>query len=493
MNDISNIIQCYRDIIELNTLNSNNTFRICELMNEGLRDIINLQNDSRNENNTTTFNTNPLSSFNFPSFNRNRRTDTSINRQNNVRQNNVRQNNVRQNNVRHDNVRQNNVRQDNVRQDNVRQNNVRQDMNNINTRFNRNNRSTSINNNNEQDLFRNLFDNNTRTREQIDYDRIFQNIFNSPLVPSLVPPLNQNFDFLTPVIVRPSARQIENATELAIFNTIESPQNRTCPITQDNFQDNDTVRRIKYCGHIYKDDSLMTWFHSNVRCPLCRYDIRNYIDGINMNNNTTTNETIPSSLSTSTSTSSIPNNDNNEDEITENISLVRTLSREQNRPNIDISNNTNLLNLDSSNNITNMELNMNAGIGINSSHSENIDASSNNLDISNNATINLQDSVMSTLANRMADDYINNMSNNNSPISQGLQDGTVNLEYTLYTPFNNTFYTVRRNNQNTPQIDSSNNDYNNNNNDNNNNDNNNNYNEYNEYNYNDNTNHDGNV
>ena len=68
-----------------------------------------------------------------------------------------------------------------------------------------------------------------------------------------------------------------------------------------------------------------------------------------MNTNTTTIETIPSSLSTSTSTSSIPNNNNNEDEITENISLVRTLSREQNRPNIDISNNTNLLNLDSSN------------------------------------------------------------------------------------------------------------------------------------------------
>jgi len=199
-------------------------------------------------------------------------------------------------------------------------------------------------------------------------------------------------------------------------------------------------------------------------------------------------------LSTSTSTSSIPNNDNNEDEITENISLVRTLSREQNRPNIDISNNTNLLNLDSSNNITNMELNMNAGIGINSSHSENIDASSNNLDISNNATINLQDSVMSTLANRMADDYINNMSNN-SPISQGLQDGTVNLEYTLYTPFNNTFYTVRRNNQNTPQIDSSNNDYNNNNNnDNNNNDNNNNNNnDNNNYNDDGNNNDDGNV
>ena len=53
--------------------------------------------------------------------------------------------------------------------------------------------------------------------------------------------------------------------------------------------------------------------------------------------------------------------------------------------------------------------------------------------------------------------YMNNMSSSNPTIAQGLQEGNVALEYTIYTPFNNTFYTARRNNQ-----DLSNNDVNNN-------------------------------
>ena len=36
------------------------------------------------------------------------------------------------------------------------------------------------------------------------------------------------------------------------------------------------VSVIRYCGHIFKTDELNTWFRSNCRCPVCRYDIRNY-------------------------------------------------------------------------------------------------------------------------------------------------------------------------------------------------------------------------
>ena len=36
------------------------------------------------------------------------------------------------------------------------------------------------------------------------------------------------------------------------------------------------VSVIRFCGHIFRQDQLNTWFSSNCRCPVCRYDIRNY-------------------------------------------------------------------------------------------------------------------------------------------------------------------------------------------------------------------------
>ena len=42
------------------------------------------------------------------------------------------------------------------------------------------------------------------------------------------------------------------------------------------FQENDQVMMIKHCGHIFKPAELQSWFQTNVKCPVCRYDIRNY-------------------------------------------------------------------------------------------------------------------------------------------------------------------------------------------------------------------------
>jgi hypothetical protein len=33
---------------------------------------------------------------------------------------------------------------------------------------------------------------------------------------------------------------------------------------------------IRFCGHIFNTEQLNTWFRSNCRCPVCRYDIRRY-------------------------------------------------------------------------------------------------------------------------------------------------------------------------------------------------------------------------
>ena len=82
--------------------------------------------------------------------------------------------------------------------------------------------------------------------------------------------------FIEPVLVYPTISQIEIATRRALYRDIVAPMNNSCPISMDNFNDNDTVTIIRHCGHIFNGDELNTWFQSNCRCPVCRYDIRNF-------------------------------------------------------------------------------------------------------------------------------------------------------------------------------------------------------------------------
>jgi len=82
--------------------------------------------------------------------------------------------------------------------------------------------------------------------------------------------------FFQPVEVYPTQSQIENATRNVQYCDIVNPVNRSCPISLDTFTDSDMVSVIRFCGHIFKPDQLITWFRSNCRCPICRYDIRSY-------------------------------------------------------------------------------------------------------------------------------------------------------------------------------------------------------------------------
>lgn len=82
--------------------------------------------------------------------------------------------------------------------------------------------------------------------------------------------------FFEPVEVYPTQPQIETATRVVLYRDIANPNNQSCPISLEPFNDNDTVSVIRYCGHIFRREELHEWFRSNCRCPVCRYDIRNY-------------------------------------------------------------------------------------------------------------------------------------------------------------------------------------------------------------------------
>lgn len=59
--------------------------------------------------------------------------------------------------------------------------------------------------------------------------------------------------------------------------------NTSCPISLETFGDNSQVTMIRHCGHIFNPDMLHSWFQSNCLCPVCRYDIRNYVPSNTLN------------------------------------------------------------------------------------------------------------------------------------------------------------------------------------------------------------------
>jgi len=103
-------------------------------------------------------------------------------------------------------------------------------------------------------------------------------------LPNLVPTTTEteliNTSYDSPVRIRPSVRQIRNATEVIIYSQLPQDtrdiQSR-CPIDIGNFSPEDAVLRIRHCGHIFREMNLRQHFRRNPRCPLCRFDIRDYV------------------------------------------------------------------------------------------------------------------------------------------------------------------------------------------------------------------------
>jgi len=93
--------------------------------------------------------------------------------------------------------------------------------------------------------------------------------------------------FFQPINIVPTQTQIENATSNITYGEIVEPINTSCPISLETFIETSEVVMIKHCKHVFNKQSLMSWFNSSCRCPVCRYDIRDYVDA---ENNETTNE-----------------------------------------------------------------------------------------------------------------------------------------------------------------------------------------------------------
>ena len=137
-----------------------------------------------------------------------------------------------------------------------------------------NNNNNNNNNINMQNIYNypniishtNTSTRNTTSQSNNLIERFITNLFNTPITN------NSQINNL-----RPTPEQINNASRLVRYDVIENPSSEMCTISLQEFNDADQVRQILYCGHIFHENSLQEWFTRNTVCPLCRYDIRNYV------------------------------------------------------------------------------------------------------------------------------------------------------------------------------------------------------------------------
>lgn len=139
---------------------------------------------------------------------------------------------------------------------------------------------------NEFNMFNNLYNrSNPFSNFDISYNNINRNNNNNNNINNDNNNNNNNNDlsnvlsnFLnSTVVVRPTNDQIQNASRIVRYGDIDNPLSQACPISLDEFNDDDQVRQLLYCGHLFHQNQFQEWFENNVRCPVCRYDIRNYM------------------------------------------------------------------------------------------------------------------------------------------------------------------------------------------------------------------------
>jgi len=108
--------------------------------------------------------------------------------------------------------------------------------------------------------------------------RLYNNLSNSYRILSFVHSSNNvnDFDFNSNVVVAPSHEQISVGTEELLYGDIDNPISTVCPITLEDFNNTSNITRIIPCGHIFMRASIARWFTTNVKCPVCRIDIRDY-------------------------------------------------------------------------------------------------------------------------------------------------------------------------------------------------------------------------
>ena len=113
---------------------------------------------------------------------------------------------------------------------------------------------------------------NQRRSEEIDIDI-------SSLIYLFLAPIHQpNNSRQSRQLIPLTNNQLLQATELVGFD--ETMNEMRCPISLDEFTIGEEICRIRGCGHYFKKQPITQWFEREVRCPVCRYDLRDVSNNI---------------------------------------------------------------------------------------------------------------------------------------------------------------------------------------------------------------------
>jgi len=77
-----------------------------------------------------------------------------------------------------------------------------------------------------------------------------------------------------PVVVAPTEQQVAAATAIEIV----ADEDEVCAICQEGMASGTEARSLNACDHMFHTGCIDTWFQRNVRCPVCRHDIRDIVE-----------------------------------------------------------------------------------------------------------------------------------------------------------------------------------------------------------------------
>ena len=184
-----------------------------------------------------------------------------------------------------------------------------------------------------------------------------------------------------------------------------------CPISLDNYQNDDVLCRITHCNHVFKKENLLRWLRRNSNCPVCRHDLRSSLRA-NTRNPRTNNRG--------------PRTNNTRSPRTNNNGSPRRNNRRNPRENTQ-NHNTNGIRQDESGNSVNWGIMQNQ-FGNSLNWGVMRDQSGNVIDASNNPYTRVLESEITSMMETMINSY--NNTNGNYDVSFNIQTLYPNVEST---------------------------------------------------------------
>ena len=271
-NNQNNNVEMLNNSPEINLYNNYMYF-----VNNYLSNVNNSINYLNNMNNNIALMTRNIDHYYYNLYN-NTLAINNNDRENDYRENDNRANDYRANDYRSQNNRISSPASTNSARRYIRRNRSRS----ISRSISRSRSEENLNNNNynyNQESFYNSHDNNNdNDNNDIDNDNDNDNdsiseIIELPNSPSIINNYENNLQHYHGLSNRNINHVINLSTTNINFSDIDNPLNDSCPITQDDFQEDDEVCVINHCKHIFKKNALVNWLHNHQTCPNCRHNI----------------------------------------------------------------------------------------------------------------------------------------------------------------------------------------------------------------------------